>query len=81
LRTRSFIQRDREPVLIWPVWRDTISVDELGTLLSWAALGDDARDREELRARGVTALYRSERFKPNQYMKTFRPPELVYEEG
>ncbi len=80
LRTRGFVQQGREPILIWPIWRAPISVVELGTLLGWSPLTDGQRDRAELTARGVRALYSSERFKPNQYMVTFRPPQLVYSE-
>lgn len=81
LRTRGFVQKDRDAALIWPVWRPAISAFELATLLAWPALQEDKPNRAEMGARGVMAVFRSERFKPNQYMVTFRPPELAYSEG
>ena len=74
LRVRSF-QRDRGGfVFYWPVWRGAIGLDALASLLDIASSGNE----EDLVRRGVTALYRSERFKPNQYLASFRTPELVF---
>jgi hypothetical protein len=81
LQTRGLIQSRRAAELRWPIWRQPIGVPELATLLGWAALYLDTPSRAEMKARGVAAVYRSERFKPNQYMVTFRSPELVYSEA
>lgn len=80
LRTRSFVPVDRNIALRWPIWSEPIGVIELATLLGWAALDAPDMNRAELGARGMKALYRSVRFKPNQYMVTFRPSELLYME-
>ena len=81
LETRGFIRSGRKAFLSWPVWRPAIGLAELATLLGWTALYDsDHLDRAEMQGRGVAAIYRSERFKPNQYMTTFRPPALAYVE-
>ena len=77
LQTRGFIQKGRDAELRWPIWRPPIDLHELATLLGWVALYQRGLSREELGARGVTAVYRAERFKPNKYMVTFRMPELV----
>jgi hypothetical protein len=41
-------------------------------------LTEDPPPEKELAARGVTAIYRSARFKPNKYLASFRSPELAY---
>jgi hypothetical protein len=82
LRTRGFDYDKRDATLVWPVWRPPMNVREVATLLGWPALYTDEpqADREEMRGRGVAAVYRSKRFKPNKYMVTFGPPELAYSE-
>jgi hypothetical protein len=60
------------------VWQAPISLDTLKCLLGLAALTQDSPPEEELAARGVTAVYRSARFKPNKYLANFRTPELAF---
>jgi len=82
LAARGF-RRERRFTLTWPVWNAPISVAALQSLLSNPLLTSAAlspKNISELRARGVAALYRSERFKPNKYLASFRPPELVFGE-
>jgi hypothetical protein len=74
LRVRGFERNGREFVLRWPIWSSALSLDAISTLIGLAASSED----DDLMARGVTAVYRSERFKPNQYLSSFRPAELVF---
>jgi hypothetical protein len=74
LEVRAFRRQRREYVFYWPVWRAPIGLDELRPLLDRVA----GADAEELAGRGVAALYRSERYKPNKYLFSFRSPELVF---
>jgi hypothetical protein len=78
LQLPSFQHARREFTLCWPVWRAPISLDTLKCLLGWATLTQDSPPEEELAARGVTAIYRSARFKPNKYLASFRSPELAF---
>jgi hypothetical protein len=59
------------------VWRPAVSIETLGSLLGWEGLVNDTIPTNELAARGVTAVYRSERFKPNKYLSSFRAAELA----
>ena len=78
LEVRAFQYRAREFALCWPTWRSPISLETLVSLLGWSGLTEDTPRAADLRARGITALYRSARFKPNKYLASFRTPELVY---
>ena len=78
LQLPSFRHARREFTLCWPVWQAPISLDTLKCLLGLAALTQDSPPEEELAARGVTAVYRSARFKPNKYLANFRTPELAF---
>lgn len=78
LRTRCFVREGRRLFLYWPVWSPRCTLRTVESLLAdGGILGADAA-REELEARGVTAVYRSQRFKPNKYMTSFRSAELVF---
>jgi hypothetical protein len=77
LQVRGFRHYGREFTLCWPVWRPAISIDTLKSLLGWEGLVKDTIPAAELAARGVTAVYRSERFKPNKYLSSFRAAELA----
>jgi hypothetical protein len=77
LQVQAFRHGRRDFTLCWPVWRPAISIDTLRSLLGWEGLVDDAVTAMELQARGVTAIYRSERFKPNKYLSSFRAAELA----
>jgi hypothetical protein len=76
MRVSSFRHDRREYTFCWPVWRPPISIETLGSLLGWAGLVNGSSPAE-LAARGVTAVYRSERFKPNKYLSSFRAAELA----
>ena len=77
LEVRGFRHDHRDFTLFWPVWRPAISIETLRSLLGWEGLVKDAIPATELAARGVTAVYRSERFKPNKYLSSFRAAELA----
>jgi hypothetical protein len=78
LAVRAFRVNRGEAVLCWPVWRVPIGLDALASLLALPALVADPPPAAELEARGVAAVYRSVRFKPNKYLASFRPAELAY---
>ena len=77
LEVRGFLHSRREYAFYWPVWRPPIGPEVLGSLLGLVPAAI-AENPTELEARGVTAVYRSERFKPNKYLFSFRTPELVF---
>jgi len=78
-RTRAFTQNGRNAVFCWPIWSPFITLHELECLLASAALvGSDQRAERNFKSRGLVAVYRSEKFKPNKYMVTFRSAELAY---
>ena len=60
----------------WPVWEAPISLAAVRVLLGATLVIDDS-NAEALRARGVTAIFRSAKFKPNKYLANFRAPELA----
>jgi hypothetical protein len=76
LEVRGFLHSRREYAFYWPVWRPPIDLEVLGSLLGLVPAAI-AENPAALDARGVTAVYRSERFKPNKYLFSFRTPELV----
>jgi hypothetical protein len=85
---RGFDRRERKPYFYWPVWKEPVSLVVVKSLLCWKGLFSElelgeksAVLAEEMRARGITAIYRSERFFLNKYYKSFRSPELVYSTG
>jgi hypothetical protein len=77
LQVQAFRHDRRDFTLCWPVWRPAISIETLATLLGWEGLTRDTIPATELAARGVTAVYRSERFKTNKYYWSFRAAELA----
>lgn len=77
LQVQAFRHDRRDFTLCWPVWRLAISIETLRSLLGWEGLVNDTIPAVELEARGVTAVYRSERFKPNKYLSSFRAAELA----
>lgn len=80
LAVRSFRRSGKEVILRWPVWRSGIGLRVLETLLGSALVNAERPDAAELSARGVVALYESARFKPNKYLASFRPAQLVWAE-
>jgi hypothetical protein len=80
LAVRSFRQSGRNAVFRWPVWKRGIGYRVLESLLSAKAVTGQQPDATELKVRGVIAVYESVRFKPNKYLASFRPPQLVWAE-
>jgi len=64
----------RRHAFYWPVWRSPAGVEVVASLLGWLA----GAKPDEMRARGIASVYRSEIFKPNKYLFNFRSPELVF---
>jgi hypothetical protein len=62
-RTHGATRRDRTTSLTWPVWEPPVSLDTLRSLLSLPELATEEPPLHELRARGVQAVFRSERYK------------------
>jgi hypothetical protein len=81
LLTRAFRSHGRTDWFHWPVWECPLSLAAVHTLLSWPVILEEVPDSEEIEARGVIAVYRSARFKPNKYLASFRMPELIYARG
>jgi hypothetical protein len=77
-RGLQFKRDKRQLSLCWPIWEGAIGLCELKSLLSWPGILDDKISPEEAKGRGLLAIYRSVQFKPNKYLASFRPPELVY---
>lgn len=61
--TRNGPGRRRVQDLTWPIWTTPVSLDTLRSLLSLPALDQAELPRHELRALGVEAVFRSERYK------------------
>jgi hypothetical protein len=78
LQVSAFQHKRRDYSLCWPVWRMPVTLDTLKCLLGSAALVCEPVPEDELSALGVTAVYRSAKFKPNKYLSSFRAPELVF---
>jgi hypothetical protein len=78
LETRGFRRQGRTVIFCWPVWNSSLSLDAIGTLLGWGALLEKKPPAEELQARGVVAVFRSAKFKPNKYLANFRTAELAF---
>jgi hypothetical protein len=62
-QTRGVTWRERTTSLTWPLWCDPVSLDTLRSLLSLPELAEEKPPSRPLRARGIEAAFRSERFK------------------
>jgi hypothetical protein len=63
LATRGFARQGRALVLSWPVWTEPASLAEVRSLLGLEALARVRPPLEELRGRGVAAVFRSQRYR------------------
>lgn len=77
----GFRRRQRDFTLCWPVWTPPVSLSGLKTLLAWDGLVAAEPPLKEMKARGLTAIYRSQKFKPNKYLSSFQSPELAASVG
>ena len=73
----AFRRTRRDFTLCWPVWRPSITLSGLRILLAWEGLVRTDPPLDEMKARGITAIYRSQKFKPNKYLSSFRAAELA----
>ena len=68
LQTTGFSQRRGEGIVFtWPIWEVPLNMDVVRSLLSMAALQEPEPDHANLRARGVSAVYRSQRITTGKY--------------
>lgn len=68
----SSLKRRRE-VFTWPIWDKALPIDVVRSVVALGELHQSVPPRQELRARGILEIYRSERIAPNQYYKNFSP--------
>ena len=76
LGTRGFQRNKRTVDFRWPIWQAPISLRTLEALMGCSDLHNTDKSHRLL-SRGVTAIYRATRFKPNKYMTSFNAAELV----
>jgi hypothetical protein len=61
--TEGQTRRDRITYLTWPVWEHPVPLDTVRSLLTLTELTEKEPPPRELRARGIEAVFRSERYK------------------
>jgi hypothetical protein len=61
--TRGASRKERTTSLTWPVWTHPVPLDTARSLLSLPGLAEEVPPARELRARGVEAAFRSERYR------------------
>ena len=76
LHARGFLYQRRMVEFSWPVWSHPISLPALKSLLALPAITEELVPVEELQPRGVVAVFRSRRAKPNKYITSFQPAVL-----
>lgn len=67
----------RNEALTWPVWGPLIPLGIVKSLLTLAALQEETPNRELLAARGIVAVYRSDRYRPSKYYSNFTPAQCI----
>ena len=77
LATRAFRKIGRTVYLRWPVWEAPVSILELETLLAWNELTAENPKLDRLKARGIWAIFQSQRYKLGDYYSAFRSADLV----
>lgn len=76
--TAAFGRPDgRNGALTWPVWDPLIPLSIVKSLMTLAELQDEQPNRESLAARGVVAVYRSDRHRPSKYYSNFTPARRI----
>jgi hypothetical protein len=73
LATRAFVRVKRKLSLQWPIWTEPLSVLAIRTLLSQVP----EMKPDEWKARGISAVYSSNIYKPNKYLTSFQPAVLL----
>jgi hypothetical protein len=61
--TQGATRRERVTYLSWPVWSSFVPLDTLRSLLSLPELAEEKPPAQELRARGIEEVFRSERYR------------------
>jgi len=77
LATVGFHQFDSSTAMTWPLWTIPLTLPLIRSLMTLDCLGAERPPAEELKMRGITAVFRSQLFKPNQYYSNFRPAHAV----
>jgi hypothetical protein len=75
--TTGFIGRgSRDTFVTWPIWQSWLGLDSVRSLLSLMELQERQPNvASVLRARGVSAVYRSQRINPTSKYRNFTPAE------
>jgi len=77
LATVGFHRFDSNTAVAWPLWTIPLTLPLIRSLMTLDCLGAEEPPAEELHSRGVTVVFRSERFRPNQYYSNFTPARAV----
>jgi hypothetical protein len=56
-------RKGRTTYLTWPVWTASVTIDTVRSLLSFPGLAEESLPVRELRGRGISQVFRSERYK------------------
>jgi hypothetical protein len=75
LAARGWVSSKAGQAFTWPVWTAPVAIATLEQLLGLSELGKSPIPMHDLQLRGVVAVYRSRRVKPNKYMTTLEPSE------
>lgn len=63
--------------LTWPIWEPLIPLSVVKSLVMLPELQQSAPPRESVVARGVVAVYRSDRYRPSKYYSNFTPAQRI----
>ena len=80
LLTTGFRRGRKTHEFTWPVWTDTLSCDEVRSLLSWKELQEEAPQRLMLKAVGVQEVFRPQRVRIGtgaNFKVSFRPARAI----
>jgi len=77
LATVGFHQFASGTAMTWPLWTVPLTFRLIHSLLTLVCLAAPQPPAEELKPRGVAVVFRSQRFKPNQYYSNFTPARAV----
>jgi len=72
LQTTGFSRFEKAVTITWPIWTDTLGMDEIRTLLASPSLQKESPDRNTLSAMGIHQIYRSRRISEGKY-RNFTP--------
>ena len=76
LEAAGWIETKSNQVFTWPIWEEPLSREVIQSLLQLQELYNAELDRSQLRARGIVAIFRSQRIQvgdPPLYKINFTP--------